>query len=189
MSKSDKIIEILKENRAISAAKLHQKLLEKGWEGSIRKVQRYLKDLHTAGLIEANASGREIVYSVATREGQQPIDYFVSKFWTEIFDIQKEIAVADSRSIVTAYNRLRSLVMLLPKQLKNEVLPDIKSIDKRVVGKSAEIFMHGIDWKPGASMSIAEEFDAAQNFMLELQGILEKIAALLHEFGKTIEKE
>jgi Fe2+ or Zn2+ uptake regulation protein len=169
MSHSDIIIEVLSEEAPLTASKLYEKLKEKGFQKSHRTLQRHLAEMVKEGLIESKAIGREIVYLLSNSKGKTPPNHFLAKYWNEIFEIERKLATDSWREVNDARAKLRVLVVLLPKEIKKEILPLIKNMDKRF-GINPNPFKISV----GVVMKLREE----------IISILDKLADLLHSYAK-----
>ncbi|MEM2105768.1 MAG: transcriptional repressor [Candidatus Bathyarchaeia archaeon] len=176
MSHND-IIEILKNEHSLSASALYQKLKEKGYTKSLRTLQRQLARMEREGLIEAHAIGREISYSIAKTESKRIPNHFLAKFWNELFDIQKE--VAERELPCGAYKKLRTLVMLLPADIKKEILPTIKKLDGRLNFNNAHLGIEYFGFNPNLDKD--GKITHSENFKREIEAILDKLSDLLHK--------
>ena len=166
MSYSDEIMGILSEEHSLSASKLYEKLKEKGFQKTLRTLQRYLAEMVREGLIESKAIGREIVYSLSNSKGKTPPNHFLVKYWNEIFEIERKLATDSSKEIQEAHAKLRVLAVLLPKEIKKEILPLIKDVYKRFGNKH--------------SLEYVEILECRE----ELISVLDKLADLLHSYEK-----
>ena len=166
MSHND-IIEILNNEHSLSASKLYQKLKEKGYTKSLRTLQRQLAKLEHEGIIEAHAIGREIIYSLAnTQKSQSILSFLIVKYWNALFEIR------NSETPGEAYHKLRSLVLLMPDEIKEQILPLIRNLDERVVLSDEYL---GFKYVSQLVM-----------FRREFEAIVDKLASLLHSYTQKV---
>jgi hypothetical protein len=180
MSLSDKILELLKEGPA-SSRQLYEKLKKQGCTDNIRTIQRRILKLQHEELIHGNAFGREILYSLSTPRSPTIADYFLNKFWNEMFEIQQETGVQELP--IKAYSKLRSLVMLLPQNIKEKIVPRIKSIDSRLSPNVSNFGIRYIGFSPDASKD--GKITYSENFKREIESVLDELSSLLHEKIKS----
>lgn len=175
MSQSDKILKILKENPSSSSKTVWEKLGGKQ-AGSYRKTQRKLQKLHREGLVETHAIGREIVYSIRQSQTTGITDYFLTRFWNNLFEIQKELA---TEKPVRAYFKLRSLIILLPKEIKNEITLDLNRLTSRLQLNHEWLGVSHLGYNP--DMAKEGQITHSQNLTIEVSAIVDKLASILHE--------
>jgi len=116
MSYNDKIIKRLQE-RPMSMEELHEQLKKEGsYNKSLRTLQRQLEQLVEGDIVQAHAIRRSIIYSVNTADKSIAQDYFISKAWAELFELQKEWDA----------DRLERFVMLFPEAFRKTVAPTLE---------------------------------------------------------------
>lgn len=170
MSRSDKILKLIKKNPALSSQEIWKKLEE---NVSHRTVQRDLTELHSQGLIETHAIGRDIVYSLPSNTPSAS-SYFLDRFWTEFFNIN--MAFQKGYNSFDTFLKLRSLVTLLPKELREELEPEFD--------KSKYEWKYDYLVRKSFDVSQVNELDD-RAWILEtselINFLMSKVSALVHE--------
>jgi Fe2+ or Zn2+ uptake regulation protein len=177
MSTSDKILEIIKQNPAISSKAIYETLRKNdpNFRESYRTVQNYITSLNREKLIQQHAICGNIVYSAAN-SGISENDVFYVKVWNELFQIQSELSTNRYTNQTANFLRLRGLVLMLPSTLQQELTPTFDKVLERIKSQnSAAITLYAdLDEPPTAQ----DEQRYNMNFMFELIG---KVATALHK--------
>lgn len=127
--------------------------------------------------------------------------FFLSKFWDELFRIRDELFAQKSEDPYSdswdSFHKLRSLVGLLPKEMKEKIKPriesfgvltneDVEEVEKRI-GSQTILTVGGVPF-PGREMG---RFEKGKSIVGQIQKrrveeIIGEVATLLHE---ALEKE
>jgi predicted transcriptional regulator len=176
MTHSDKILAFLKEKPAASTEEIHQFLKKNGISSGKRTIQREIRELADQKLIQGHAIGREIVYSLITSQSTTVNDYFLSKYWELLFDLQSKLSKGYLNS--TLYFELRNLVLMLPDDIKNQVKPTLDSITNRIKLNHEGLGVEYFGFDPNAKKDAP--FTHSDNLKIEASDLLGEIASLLH---------
>jgi hypothetical protein len=130
MSLSDKILNLIAKFGNSSSERVTNMLrTEYGITRSVRTVQRLILGLVEAKkLMPLSSSGREQLYAIFESKRSTLSQYFLSKFWDELFKL-RDILNSKDQSIYPRdiFDKLRSLVKMLPKNMKDQIMPSIET--------------------------------------------------------------
>ena len=133
MSLSDKILILFEKYGSLSSERVKFLLKDEyKVEKTIRTVQRHIAELVKMKKLIRNPSiKREQTYTVNRKEPPFVSDFFLSRFWDELFEIRKELHKPKDQfsSGWDAFYKLRSLVRMLPKNLKEKIMPSIENFE------------------------------------------------------------
>jgi len=148
MSLNDKILTLFEKYGSLSSERVKSLLkTEYKIEKTLRTIQRHIAELVKEEKLISNPSiRREQTYAVNRKNPSSISDFFLSKFWDELFKIRDELYAHKSEDTLAdswdSFYRLRSLVRMLPEDIKEEIKPRIESFglitdeDKEKVAKS-----------------------------------------------------
>ena len=72
-------------------------------------------------------------------------DFFLGKFWDELFDVRDNLYIEKSEDPLIdtfdSYRKLRSLVLILPKDMKQTILPQLEKFDE-ITDEDKEVVRH-----------------------------------------------
>ncbi|MEM3566179.1 MAG: hypothetical protein QXK18_04835 [Candidatus Bathyarchaeia archaeon] len=172
------VAEILQLHRKWIQSKEFSKLVAEKLEVSERMAYRKIKEAVEKGeILKVTLQNRSVLYGLA--EFGEPTSnrkelsfefqkhYLLQKLWNELFEIFK----ADS--LGSAYRQFRKLVLLMPDEIKEQIQPLIKNLDKRVILLSDEYL--GLQYAHQRLM-----------FRREFEAIIDKLASLLHSYTQKV---
>lgn len=136
MTRRDKILSLYVKYGALSSdgAKL---LLERDYsiKCSYRTIQRDIAELvDEKKLVAVQSMKREQTYTLCEEEQSLLSPLFLSKVWDELFEIREELPNQEDqlKQSWASFQRLRSLVQLLPADMKDKVKPFIENFGKKL---------------------------------------------------------
>jgi len=159
---SKEFSKLVAEKLEVSERMAYRKIKEAVEKGEILKVtlqnRRVLYGLAEFG--EPTSNSKELSFEFQKR-------FLLQKLWNELFEILK----ADS--LGEAYRQFRKLVLLMPDEIKEQIQPLVKNLDKRVIQLSDDYL--GFKY-----------LDQIMIFKRELEGIVDKLASLLHSYTQKV---
>jgi Fe2+ or Zn2+ uptake regulation protein len=146
---ADKILEMIKQNPALSSKNVFDKLkqTDPNFGESYRTVQKHLTDLHREGILETHSIGREVVYSPKQNTNAGTQDYFMTHIWNRLFELNEKISIPYYHGAVSnpAYSaitneglkeELMSIVEMLPPRFKNQLKAEFVKLDHQSIKES-----------------------------------------------------
>jgi len=135
MTLSDKILIMLENYGTLSSEMVKMRLnKDHGIDKSKRQIQRLITELVKQKRVKPNSSvGRQQTYSILREKPSNISNFFLSKFWEELFEIRDKLFEQKTEDPLTddplvdtfdLFRKLRSLVKMLPKEIKEKI--DIK---------------------------------------------------------------
>jgi arginine repressor len=166
LSLQDKIVKILKKHGALSSEEI-KAILEKENEidKSVKTVQRKLSTLIKNGIVKAIPLGRELKYSLDKEAPSAISDFFLNKFWSELFRIRQELVYHENPG--EAFVKLRSLLRMLPEGIKKKIVADIEKANLQLNPYRLD---YGFD-----------RYDKILEFKDVVEELIDRISTLLHK--------
>ncbi|MEM0058663.1 MAG: hypothetical protein QXG09_07350 [Candidatus Bathyarchaeia archaeon] len=150
------------EKLGVSERMAYHRIKEAVEKGEILKVtlqnRRVLYGLAEFG--EPTSNRKELSFEIQKR-------FLLQKLWNELFEILK----ADS--LGEAYRQFRKLVLLMPDEIKEQIQPLVKNLDKRVIRLSDDYL--GFKY-----------LDQIMIFRREFEVAIDKLASLLHSYTQKV---
>lgn len=131
MALSDKILNLFEKYGALSSERVTN-LLEKDYliKKDIRTIQRWLAKLaKERKIVRLPSTRREQTYTLFKEQPALISDLFVSRIWEELFELRSGLHKPDDQFAQDweILRKLRSLVQMLPQNIKDEIVPSIDS--------------------------------------------------------------
>lgn len=196
MSLSDRLRKTFRKYGALSSAEATNIINQKtSTPVSQRTVLRYINDLIKEGVLKQNATGgREQTYSYC-REKPSPIsDFFLNKFWSELFSVRQ--VLHDNRydpagnRVLEAWDQLFTLIKMLPENIRVEL--KVSDLEKERIVKIQKKLTetHANNKKVRKFLRKSDQFVIEVETAEFVADTIEKVATVLHrELQKEIEKE
>lgn len=166
MSYQDIIRKILRKHGELSTEDIHASLVkEYDFHKSSATVRRTLREMQKEGTVRAVSFGREQRYKLTKQEPTAISEFFLNKFWNELFRIREDIAYHDYPA--EAFVKLRSLVRMLPERLKRKVMPKIDKLGSTLDKNRGD---YGLD-----------DNRKITSFSQEVERLLDEVSSLLHK--------
>jgi hypothetical protein len=135
---------------------------------SLKSLQRMLREMQNEGLVESHTLGRSVVYSLSKPSTVKINDFFLTKVWSELFEIEKEARYHLPPShYIFAFESLRNLIALMPHGIKEKIAFDVNKFKISQFEKD-------------------KDADALRDDLLKL---IDKLASLLHEHFDQLPEE
>jgi hypothetical protein len=135
---------------------------------SIKSLQRMLREMQNEGLVESHTIGRSVVYSLSKPSTVKINDFFLTKIWSELFEIEKEARYHLPPShYIFAFESLRNLIALMPHGIKEKIALDVNKFKN-------------------SQFKEDKDADALREDLLNLIG---RLSSLLHEHFDQLPKE
>ncbi len=200
MTLSDKIMDLFQRYGALSSERVTYLLktefrIARGHRTAQRHIARLVKE---GKLVLLPPSGREQMYSILKDKPQVVSDYFLGKFWDELFKIRDIIHDSKEQYIDSrgAFLRLRSLVKMLPKNLKDSITPSIEdffNLDHNELAKLQEQWDREVG--SGSILTVCgvpfgkteqKRHDRAMNlinraFRIKLETLIDRVSTVVHQ--------
>jgi hypothetical protein len=176
---------------------------------SLRTVQRHIRDLvEDKKLVLVQSSGRELSY--ATLESKTSSSkliisqHFLSRFWDELFNL-RDILNSQNQDIHSRdiFDRLRSLVKMLPKTMKDQIMPSIDGFWKfsdaelaelqeqwnREIGPAQILTVNGIPFGEYEQARHDRGISIVENgYRKRLENLIDIVSTVLHRAIEEAEK-
>ena len=163
-------------------------LLAKDFETNknLRTVQRYIAQLVKEGkLVPIVSEKRTQSYELVGKKTSEFSEFFLNKFWEELFRIRDELHKPRREfedNWVNANMRLRSLVKMLPKEFKEKIASDLEK-SGRISESQLNEMKERIDKERIKLLGEDESLNIEIDLLMEsrIEELIDKISTMLHE--------